>query len=84
MIGWEDIRPIRHLDLIEQIRNTYYNETVALVEIIKKNINAENIDSILNNFDNSIIDSKIKLLVKEFLLEKVKRLIEIYSVEGES
>ena len=83
-IGWENIRPIRHLDLIEQIRNNYYDETISLVEIIKNNINAESIDNILNNFDNSIIDSKIKLLVKEFLLEKVKRLIEIYSLKGEN
>ena len=61
----------------------YYDETISLVKTIKKSITNENIDNILNNFDNSIIDSKVKLLVKEFLLEKVKRLIEVYSLKGE-
>ena len=58
-IGWNNIRPIRHFELIKNLRNEYYDETVNFVINIKKNITEQSIDTILSNFDDNIISSQI-------------------------
>lgn len=77
-IGWENERPIRHFELLKKLRDNEYEVTIPYIEKIKNNINEESIDKILNEFDNNIISVKMKKLLKIFILERRKRMLEIY------
>lgn len=81
MIGWEDKRPIRHFELLQKVKENYYEITVKNIELIKYNINDGSIDNILNEFDDNIISSNIKKLIKMYLLERRKRMLEIYNMK---
>ena len=82
-IGWNNLRPIRHFELIKNLRNEYYDETVNFVINIKKNITEQSIDTILSNFDDNIISSQMKKLLKKFIIDRRNRIIEIYNLDGE-
>ena len=82
-IGWNNIRPIRHFELIKNLRNEYYDETVNFVINIKKNITEQSIDTILSNFHDNIISSQMKKLLKKFIIDRRNRIIEIYNLDGE-
>ena len=82
-IGWNNIRPIRHFELIKNLRNEYYDETVNFVINIKKNITEQSIDTILSNFDDNIISSQMKKLLKKFIIDRRNRIIEIYNLDSE-
>ena len=82
-IGWNNIRPIRHFELIKNLRNEYYDETVNFVINIKKNITEQSIDTILSNFDDNIISGQMKKLLKKFVIDRRNRIIEIYNLDGE-
>lgn len=82
-IGWNNIRPIRHFELIKNLRDDYYESTVNIVIDIKKNITEQSIDNILNNFDDKIISNQMKKLLKEFIIDRKNRIIEIYNLESE-
>ena len=82
-IGWNNIRPIRHFELIKNLRNEYYEETVNFVINIKENITEQSIDTILSNFDNNIISSQMKKLLKKFIIDRRNRIIETYNLDGE-
>lgn len=82
-IGWENERPIRHFELLKKIKDNAYELTVQYIEKIKTNINEENIDKILNEFNNNIISIDMKKLLKMYLLERRKRMLEIYNLKDE-
>lgn len=82
-IGWNDIRPIRHFDLIENIRKEYYEETKDFVNKIKNNINEETINDILIKFDNDIISEKMKKLLKKFIIDRKNKINNIYNLDSE-
>ena len=82
-IGWNNLRPIRHFELIKNLRNEYYDETVNFVINIKKNITEQSIDTILSNFDDNIISSQMKKLLKKFIIDRRNRIIEIYNLDSE-
>ena len=82
-IGWNNIRPIRHFELIKNLRDKYYEETVNLVKNIKKNITEQSVDTILSNFDDNIISSQMKKLLKKFIIDRRNRIIEIYNLDSE-
>ena len=82
-IGWENERPIRHFDLLRKIKDTYYTPTIQYIEKIKSNINENSIDIILNEFDNTIISEDMKKLLKMYILERRKRMLEIYDLKDE-
>lgn len=82
-IGWENERPIRHFDLLRKIKDTYYSPTIQYIEKIKSNINDNSIDIILNEFDNTIISENMKKLLKMYILERRKRMLEIYDLKDE-
>ena len=82
-IGWNNIRPIRHFELIKNLRDEYYEETVNLVKNIKKNITEQSVDTILSNFDDNIISSQMKKLLKKFIIDRRNRIIETYNLDGE-
>mgnify|MGYP002543742891 CR=1 FL=1 len=80
-IGWNETRPIRHFELIQLIRENYYNETVDIIKRIKQKINEGNIKEILGKFDNTIISPNMKKLIEIFILERKSRIINIYNLE---
>ena len=82
-IGWNNLRPIRHFELIKNLRNEYYDETVNFVINIKKNITEQSIDTILSNFHDNIISSQMKKLLKKFIIDRRNRIIDIYNLDGE-
>lgn len=82
-IGWENERPIRHFELLKKIKGNAYELTVQYIEKIKTNINEENIDKILNEFENNIINEDMKKLLKMYILERRKRMLEIYDLKDE-
>ena len=83
MIGWENKRPIRHFELLQKIKENYYEKTVEWIELIKYNINDGSIDYVLNEFDDNIISFNMKRLLKLYILERRKRMLEIYNLEDE-
>ena len=82
-IGWNNIRPIRHFELVKNLKDEYYNETVDFVKIIRENITEQSIDTILSNFDDTIISNQMKKLLKQFIIDRKNRIIEIYNLESE-
>ena len=82
-IGWENERPIRHFELLKKIKDNSYDRTIQYIENIKNNINEENIDKILSDFNNNIISIDMKKLLKMYLLERRKRMLEIYDLKDE-
>lgn len=82
-IGWENERPIRHFELLKKIKDNAYDRTIQYIENIKTNINEQNIDKILGEFDNNIISIDMKNLLKMYLLERRKRMLEIYDLKDE-
>lgn len=82
-IGWENQRPIRHFELLQKIKEYAYDMTINYIEKIKDNINEQNICKILNEFDNEIISEDMKKLIKVYILERKKRMLEIYKLKEE-
>ena len=82
-IGWENERPIRHFDLLKRLKDSKYEETIPYIEKIKNNVNEKSVDEILTEFDNNIINEDMKKLLKMFLLERRKRMLEIYNLKDE-
>ena len=82
-IGWENKRPIRHFELLQKLKDNVYDLTIDYIQKIKENINEQSIDTLLNEFDNSIISKDMKKLLKMYILERRKRMLEIYNLKDE-
>lgn len=80
-IGWDNQRPIRHFELVENIKNNYYKETIRYVENIKNEITIDKITTILNNFDDTIISKEKKSLIIKFIIDRRNKILEIYNME---
>ena len=70
-------------NVFKKIKDNAYDRTIQYIENIKNNINEENIDKILSDFDNNIISIDMKKLLKMYLLERRKRMLEIYNLKDE-
>lgn len=82
-IGWNDIRPIRHFELIKNLRDEYFDETVYFVKNINEKVTEKSVEDILNTFDDNVISPKMKILLKNFIIDRKNRIIEIYNLESE-
>lgn len=82
-IGWKEKRPIRHFELLENIRKDYYNETINFVKSIKNNITNESVSELLNNFSEEIIPKEKKNLLLKFILDRRNKILDIYNMEDE-
>lgn len=82
-IGWKDIRPIRHFELIKNLSDEYYDETVYLVKNINEKVTEKSVEDILYTFNDNIISPKMKMLLKNFIIDRKNRIIEIYNLESE-
>jgi len=62
-----------HLSVLNYLRVNHYHEIIEIVKTIKDSINEHTIDSMLDKYDTVLSPNK-KLLIKRFLLEKVRLL----------
>lgn len=84
MIRWTKLNRIRHFELVENIRNEYYNETIAMVDKMRENLSENKIKDIVYSYEDNIIHPNIKKLLCAFLIERRKRIIHIYYGEEEA
>ena len=82
-IGWGNERPIRHFELLKNLKDTDYSLTIQYIEKIKCNITENSIDSLLKKFDDTIISKDMKKLLKMYILERKQRMLEIYDLKDE-
>ena len=60
-----------HLEILKYLKENYYNDVINIIKTIKNNINENSIDGILVKYTD-IMSEKRKVLIKKFLIEKVK------------
>lgn len=82
-IGWENVRPINHFDLLKKIRENYFDKTKICVKTIKDNIDEINIVKILDEFSNDIISTNMKKLLRKYIIERKNRILKIYNMKDE-
>lgn len=82
-IGWNDLRPIKHFELIKNLRDEYFDETVYFVKNINEKVTEKSVEDILNTFNDNIISPAMKMLLKNFIIDRKNRIIEIYNLESE-
>jgi hypothetical protein len=59
-----------HLEVLEYLKNNYYNDVIDIIKTVDYNVNENSIDSILEPYVG-IINEKREALIKKFLIEKV-------------
>lgn len=84
MIRWLKSNRIEHFDLIEHIKNNYYDGTISIVEKIRDNLSNTKIKDIIDGYDDIIINPMIKELLYVFLVQRRKKIIDIYYGEEEA
>lgn len=67
-----------HLEVIKYIKENYNDYIKDFIDIVIKYISKENIDKIINNYDDGLISSNRKELIRRFLLEKVRLIKELF------
>ena len=82
-IGWDSKRPIRHFELIKELRDNYFDDTIDFVNKIKDRITEESILNILNKFSNEIISDDKKKLLLNFILDRKNKILEMYDIINE-
>ncbi len=72
-----DQRLPTHAEVLTYLRKMYYNQTENVVNNIEKFVTEENICDILNRYDE-VLSEKRKLLIKKYLLSKIRIMSAIY------
>jgi len=83
-IRWSKPNRIGHFELVEHIRNKYYDGTISIVEKIRDNLSNTKIKDIIDGYDDIIINPMIKELLYVFLVRRRKKIIDIYYGEEEA
>lgn len=81
-IGWENERPIKHFELLRKLKENKYALVIPYIKKIENNVNETNIDKILNQFESSIISENMKKLLRMYILERRKRMLEIFDLKA--
>ncbi|HEY8890532.1 MAG TPA: HipA domain-containing protein [Clostridium sp.] len=84
MIRWSKPNRIGHFELVEHIRNKYYDGTISIVEKIRDNLSNTKIKDIIDGYDDIVINPMIKELLYVFLVRRRKKIIDIYYGEEEA
>lgn len=79
-IGWKEIKKPRHFELLQYIKDEYYDETIKIVRVIKANLQDDIIEKMIDEYSDEIIHPSFKRLIKAFLKERVKKILEIYDI----
>lgn len=74
----EDEQRPTHLEVLRYVHDNFYEETKELALKITDCITGENIDKIMEEFEDNILAIKRKRVIKKFLLYKVGQLKEVY------
>ncbi|MEK6263776.1 MAG: HipA domain-containing protein [Clostridium sp.] len=72
-----------HLEMLEYIKLNYCESIIDLIRVINENITEVMLDKIMSNYSEDSISNKRKLLIKKFLLEKIKIMNGVFSREEE-
>ena len=80
-IGWQEIKKPRHFELLKYIKEQYYDETIEIVKTIKDNLNENVIDRIIDEYSDEIIHPEFKRLIKRFLKERMRKILETYEIQ---
>ncbi|MBW9154722.1 hypothetical protein [Clostridium estertheticum] len=84
MIRWSKPNRIGHFELVEHIKNNYYDGTISIVKNIRDNLSNTKIKDIIDGYDDTIINPMIKELLYVFLVRRRKKIIDIYYGEEEA
>lgn len=68
-----------HFEMLEYIKLNYGECVIDLIRIINENITEVALDEIMSSYTEDSISVKRKLLIKKFLLEKIKLMNGIFS-----
>ena len=79
-IGWNNERPIRYFELIEKIKENYYENTIEFVKTIQNKINEISVRKIIDKFDDKIINKYMKQLLIRYILDRKEKIINIYNL----
>ena len=84
MIRWSKPNRIKHFELVEHIKNNYYDGTISIVDKIRNNLSNAKIKDIIDGYDGITINPMIKELLYVFLVRRRKKIINIYYGEYEA
>ncbi len=75
-----DGEKLRHHELIEIIKDKYYDETIGFVKSLSNKLSDNQIVELLNEFDDEIISNDMKSLLFRFICDKREIIKKIYGV----
>ena len=78
-IGLGDIRPVNHFDLFAYLCSKHRKDIEKIMTELENGITAESISDLLNRFDDSIIDEKIKQFLSIFIMKRRDKMIDIFN-----
>lgn len=81
-IKFYDKKEPTHKQIMEYLCENYYEETYKYAQKVQLRVTDEEICAILEQYDNNLLSSEKKLIIKRFLHDKVKILEEIFRKEG--
>lgn len=84
LIGWENNKKPRHFDLFECVVDKFYLESNDFVFKLQNNLTDIVIDNLLNQFEEDVINSELKVLLKQFLIQRRDRMIGIFNQRKEA
>lgn len=73
-----DVQKPTHLEVLEYIKENYYEETKEIASRMISRITEKNIDKILDQYSDSQLLPNKKKVIKKFLLSKVEKMQEVY------
>ncbi|OPZ91345.1 MAG: Serine/threonine-protein kinase CtkA [Firmicutes bacterium ADurb.Bin419] len=78
IIGWQDVKKPRHLELIQNIAENYYDDTISIINRIEETLSEDSIKRVVYRYEDMVITNNIKKLLCRFLIERKNRIVEIY------
>jgi len=78
-IGLGDVRPVNHFDLFAYLCSRHRKDTTKIMDDLGNGITEKSISDLLNKFDDSIINEKIKQFLSIFIMKRKNRMIDIFN-----
>jgi hypothetical protein len=72
-----------HLEVLQYINLNHRDCVIDLIETINDNITEMTVEKIISSYSDELISKKRKMLIKKFLLEKVKLMNQVFLREEE-
>ena len=76
--GEKDSNRPTHLEVLNYLKNNYYEETYQFVEKSTELLTESNISDIVGKYLNNGLSEDKKLLIQKYLMWKVKKMEEVY------